>query len=85
MPDNPFKGQGSTGAIRSGKTALQWAQIARDRNDLIGAVAWEKAHRDGWDEKHFDPAVRDQHNRTAAAWAGKKGIFTNRVTTGSTT
>jgi len=42
-------------------------------------VAWEKADREGWDELHFDPAVRDQHNRDAVTWAAKKGLLTSRT------
>lgn len=75
--DNRLSKSGGS-SIRSGKTALQWAQIARERGDLVGAVAWEKAHREGWDDEHFDPAVKLQHDRNAESWAGKKGIFTNR-------
>lgn len=67
---------GST--VRTGKTAREWAQIARDNGDLESAAAWEKAEREGWDDMHFDPVVRDQHNRDAEAWAGKKGLITNR-------
>ena len=79
MTTNRLAQTASTGSlVRSGKTALQWAQIARDRNDAAGAAAWEKAHREGWDDEHFDPAVRDQHERNAVAWAAKKGVFTNR-------
>ena len=77
MSTNPIK-PNTGGTLRSGKTARQWAQIARDRGDPVGAVAWEKEHDKGWDEKHFDPAVKLQHDKNAAAWAGKKGIFTNR-------
>ena len=68
-----------TSTVRSGRTAREWAQIARDNGDLDGAVAWEKADREGWDELHFDPTVRDQHNRDAVTWAAKKGLLTSRT------
>ena len=75
---NPLKLVAQTTAVRTGRTARELAQIARDRGDLEGAKQWEKAERDGWDDLHFDPAVRDQFDRDAAAWAGKKGLLTNR-------
>lgn len=59
--------------LRSGKTAAQWAQIARDRNDHEGAAEWERAAREGWDDMHFDPTLRDALDREAKSWWAKKG------------
>jgi hypothetical protein len=77
MPDR-LNGRGSS-AVRSGKTAREWAQIARDRGDMAGAAEWEQAAQNGWDDEHHDPSVKQQHDRDAEAWAGKKGVFTNRA------
>lgn len=59
--------------LRSGKTASQWAQIARDRNDPEGAAAWERAARDGWDDAHYDATLRDSYDQQAKAALAQRG------------
>lgn len=38
-------------------SALQWAQMAREKGLKKHAEAWEKAARDGWDDLHYQPEI----------------------------
>jgi hypothetical protein len=57
MGKNPLSNGNGGGHFTSKISAKQWAQMARDKNLMSHAVAWEKAYREGWDELHYRPDV----------------------------
>jgi len=65
-------GRTAPNGLRSGKTAMEWAQSARDRNLLDQAAKWERAAREGWDDAHFDLGVREEMDRVGREWAAGK-------------